>query len=100
MAYRALWSAQLCTYHATRSPGGYDDCNRISNDPIQFLCESSRDAPKMKEGGGPPEFDAFAENYDDALAKGLEISGEKKDFFAEGRTRFLSDLFEDLQFKP
>ena len=54
----------------------------------------------MKEGAGPPEFDAFAENYDDALAKGLEISGEKKDFFAEGRIRFLTELFEELQFKP
>lgn len=36
-----------------------------------------------------PEFDAFAENYDEALQRGLRVSGEGKEFFADGRIRWL-----------
>lgn len=35
-----------------------------------------------------PEFDAFADRYDEALQKGLDASGESKDYFAEGRARW------------
>src|SRR5579872_4339500 len=35
------------------------------------------------------EFDRYAEDYDAALAQGLAVSGEDKDFFARGRIAFL-----------
>ena len=35
-------------------------------------------------------FDEFGANYDEALQKGIGLSGETKDFFAESRIRFLS----------
>jgi SAM-dependent methyltransferase len=40
----------------------------------------------------PSEFDCFADKYDQALQSGLDLSGEKKDFFAQGRTNFLARL--------
>jgi SAM-dependent methyltransferase len=35
------------------------------------------------------EFDEFADDYDAALNKGLSLTGESKDYFAEGRMRWL-----------
>ena len=42
----------------------------------------------------PPtsEFDGFADNYDQALQNGLSLSGETKDFFANGRANILARL--------
>ena len=42
----------------------------------------------------PPtsEFDGFADKYDQALKKGLDLSGEQKDFFAQGRVNILARL--------
>jgi len=37
-------------------------------------------------------FDDFGANYDEALQKGISLSGETKDFFAEGRVRILSQV--------
>ena len=38
------------------------------------------------------EFDGFADKYDQALQKGLDLSGEQKDFFAHGRVKILARL--------
>jgi SAM-dependent methyltransferase len=46
-----------------------------------------------------PEFDAFASDYDAALNQGLKFSGETKEYFAEGRTRWFRQTLGD-QFKP
>lgn len=35
------------------------------------------------------EFDAYAEQYDEALNRGLALAGESKDYFASERTRWL-----------
>ncbi len=43
-----------------------------------------------------PEFDQYADDYDAALAKGLSVSGESKDYFAEGRGRWLGKCLEGL----
>jgi SAM-dependent methyltransferase len=43
-----------------------------------------------------PEFDQYAEDYDAALAKGLSISGESKDYFAEGRAQWLGECLKRL----
>jgi len=42
----------------------------------------------------PSEFDGFADKYDQALQNGLDLSGEKKDFFAQGRVNILAGLLE------
>jgi SAM-dependent methyltransferase len=36
-------------------------------------------------------FDIYAEDYDTALARGISISGEKKDYFAQRRIEWLRD---------
>lgn len=46
------------------------------------------------------EFDAYAKNYDAALAQGISVSGEDKDFFARGRIEWLAKCFERLSFTP
>ena len=46
-----------------------------------------------------PEFDAFAGNYDKALNQGLKFSGETKEYFAQGRTRWFRETL-GTQFKP
>jgi trans-aconitate methyltransferase len=42
------------------------------------------------------EFDAYAADYDAALNRGLALSGETKEFFADGRARWLRDLLPAL----
>jgi len=46
------------------------------------------------------EFDAYAEDYDEALAKGLAISGEDKDYFARNRVAWLSRRLNELHVTP
>jgi SAM-dependent methyltransferase len=38
-----------------------------------------------------PEFDAYAARYDEALAAGLSVTGEDKDYYARGRMRWLGE---------
>jgi SAM-dependent methyltransferase len=45
-----------------------------------------------------PEFDQYAEDYDAALAQGLSVSGESKDYFAEGRAKWLGGCLKKMQF--
>ncbi|MCB1077319.1 MAG: class I SAM-dependent methyltransferase [Verrucomicrobiae bacterium] len=46
------------------------------------------------------EFDAFADNYDAELQKGLVLSGEGKDYFASGRMRRLATLLAAMGETP
>lgn len=46
------------------------------------------------------EFDQYVGSYDDALQRGLAVSGEGKEFFAQGRVNFLRSCLEKLRFKP
>ena len=36
------------------------------------------------------EFDQYADDYDDALAHSISVSGEDKEFFARGRIEWLA----------
>jgi SAM-dependent methyltransferase len=47
-----------------------------------------------------PGFDAYASEYDSALAEGLSVSGETKDFFAQGRVKHLAVRLQELRFRP
>ncbi len=49
---------------------------------------------------GPEEFDLYAGAYDEALAQGLSVSGESKDFFAAGRVRWLVRCLDRLGAQP
>jgi SAM-dependent methyltransferase len=40
-------------------------------------------------------FDAYASEYDDALAQGISVSGESKDFFARGRVSWVLDRLRE-----
>jgi SAM-dependent methyltransferase len=46
------------------------------------------------------EFDRYAKNYDEALAQGISVSGEDKDFFARGRVEWLARCLQAITIKP
>jgi SAM-dependent methyltransferase len=41
-------------------------------------------------GAESPEFDDYADTYDEALASGLSVTGESKQFYASGRATWLA----------
>ena len=45
---------------------------------------------------GHETFDVYAEQYDVALARGISVSGEKKDYFAQRRIEWLGDCLKLL----
>lgn len=45
-------------------------------------------------------FDQYAEEYEAALGQGLSVTGENKDYFAEGRVRWLKECLEELLEQP
>jgi len=47
-----------------------------------------------------PEFDQYATGYDAALARGLSVSGEEKEFFARGRIDWLAGCLRRLHEQP
>jgi SAM-dependent methyltransferase len=51
-------------------------------------------APKSPAG-----FDKYASEYDASLAQGLSVSGESKDYFAEGRVSWLAQALGQLEFR-
>jgi SAM-dependent methyltransferase len=46
------------------------------------------------------EFDAYAAEYDAALADGISISGEDKNYFARGRVAWLARCLSHLEERP
>lgn len=46
------------------------------------------------------EFDAYAEGYDEALNKGLSLTGEGKEYYATGRVAWLRQQLDRWQSKP
>jgi SAM-dependent methyltransferase len=46
---------------------------------------------------GESQFDHYADDYDAALARGLSVSGEGRDFFASGRLAFLGRCLRERQ---
>jgi SAM-dependent methyltransferase len=47
-----------------------------------------------------PEFDNFAQSYDDDLNRALAASGETKEFFARGRVQHLALCLRDFGLRP
>src|SRR5438067_881542 len=52
--------------------------------------KDANSAPHPHEGGYVAEFDSFASNYEETLAKGLRFSGEQSEYFARGRVNALA----------
>ena len=51
-------------------------------------------------GKNPSSFDAYAGNYEAALAQGLSLSGENRDFFARRRVELLTQRLLALNVQP
>ena len=54
----------------------------------------------MNEPGPQAEFDEFAKDYDAALAEGIGISGENKEYFVRQRIAWLADWLNRIGFQP
>src|ERR1041385_548617 len=54
----------------------------------------------MPDTSTTPEFDSFAGDYDTALAQGLSVSGEDKNYFARRRLRWLAQRLNALPGSP
>jgi len=54
----------------------------------------------MSTGEEKSEFDKYAADYDGALAQGISVSGEDKDFFARGRVAWLARCLADISVRP
>src|SRR4030095_1235997 len=92
----ALWPARLCANHATGDSGSHVDGTWIPNCARQLLREYSGYAPQMTDA----EFDSYASAYDDALTKGIAVSGEDKTYFAEHRLRWLARSLRERGCRP
>jgi SAM-dependent methyltransferase len=46
------------------------------------------------------EFDRFADRYDEALQRGLAVSGEAKEYYAQGRARWVRHRLAALRHAP
>jgi SAM-dependent methyltransferase len=55
---------------------------------------------KTKPDSAQPLFDEFAQNYNQALERGIGVSGEKKEFFAQERVRWLERCLASFSFQP
>jgi len=51
---------------------------------------------RRSDAAGAPEFDAYAARYDEALAAGLSVTGEDKDYYARGRMHWLASRLRAL----
>jgi SAM-dependent methyltransferase len=49
---------------------------------------------------GTPQFDSYAETYDDDLNRALWLTGENKDYFAQQRVKWLARCLERLEETP
>ena len=54
----------------------------------------------MSAPSNPSEFDQYAADYDGALAQGLSVSGEDKEFFARGRIAWLAKILRQKNLAP
>lgn len=46
---------------------------------------------------GEPEFDSYADNYDEALQQGLNLTGENKEYFASHRVLWIRSQLEAIE---
>ena len=66
-----------------QAPNSYSA--RVSDDSLKFLRKHFGYVSAMKDESSDNTFDAYAEDYDVALARGISVSGERKDYFTQRR---------------
>lgn len=49
----------------------------------------------MEQGHNNAEFDAYAVNYDSALNQGLSLTGETKEYYADGRVQWMKRWLQE-----
>lgn len=54
----------------------------------------------MSKSPAKREFDGYAAQYDAALAQGISVSGEDKEYFARGRVAWLAGSLKELEARP
>ena len=54
----------------------------------------------MSSSPNPSEFDSYADRYEEALERGIGVSGESKEYFAEGRVAWLAKCLGAIGIKP
>src|SRR5690349_15294940 len=74
---------------------------RLPDDHLELLRQHPRPQAAMtvstrRSDADAPEFDAYAARYDEALAAGLSVTGEDKDYYARGRMRWLAGRLRAL----
>src|SRR5688500_16828956 len=99
MAAGALRQAGLREHHAPRGPGLPADGPGVSDPAVELLRQHSRDATAMSVSPGA-EFDAYSETYEEALQRGLSVSGENAAYFARGRVSWLARCLSALHHRP
>ena len=103
MEIRWFRAPRLRRDHALGHSGGDADVIGISNHTLEFFCEySGNEASSMSQPltEAKTDFDAYAATYDAALARGLSISGEDKNYFARGRIVWVARCSESLAGAP
>ena len=55
---------------------------------------------KSRESFSKADFDEFSADYDVALAHGLSVSGEGKDYFARGRVAWVAKCLRRMEKTP
>ena len=65
----------------------------LPDDPALFLPEPADDETAMMEKAA---FDAYAADYDEALNRGLSLSGESKQYFARARIQWTASRLADI----
>src|SRR5262252_4828691 len=102
MAAGGFRPTRLRAYHAPGDPGSSAYRDWFSNDTFDLLSQHSQNATAVNVMNDPakPGFDAYASKYDAALAEGLSVSGETKDYFAQGRVEHLAGRLRELRFRP
>lgn len=75
---------------------------QIANDSLEVARRHSRSAMTMTKmiTHSAAEFDEYAEIYDEALQQGIGVSGENRDFFAQGRIAWLARCLHQMRESP
>src|SRR5271169_5975059 len=92
----------LQSHHALGHSRGDAYRAGFSNHSFQLFREHSGHETPVMNGSSfqPPEFDRYAGEYDSALARGISVSGENKDFFAKGRVEWLARCLAQIDDHP
>src|SRR5262245_24698418 len=102
MATRRLWPSGVCQDHAPCRTWSNSYGLGFPNYLVKLLRKHTGNAPSMttQESPNKTDFDEFSAEYDVALAHGLSVTGEDKNYFARGRIAWLANCLRQLKEEP